>query len=125
MRSTFIRRLDRATVRTPSLADAEEFLEEAPAIRMVRDSTVGGMLFITTQRIVFVTTFLDRWFGGKPVSLDRSDVAEWTLRDYPGPNLKARRLAYRLDVRLSDGSLESFSCRRRDALADALDQNWQ
>lgn len=125
MKSGLIRRLDRATVRTPRLAPREEFVEEGLAIRIVGESDAGGMLFITTQRIVFAPTFLDRWLGRETVSLNRSDVAGWSLRDYPGSNLKTRRVACRLDVQLDDGTVESFSCRRRAELAAALDESWR
>lgn len=58
----------------PVLRDDEEMLFQVPANHTQGKRAVGGKLFITKSRILFIPNRMDDWFGGKAKEINLEDV---------------------------------------------------
>lgn len=114
-------------VKQPILNESESLGLVYPA-NHTRNSwrAVGGKLFVTNKRIIFVPNILDDKLAGKPVEIAHEQVSEIFVqeRSVSIKELFSGGLRERLGIRLDDGTAHLFVVndlhRVRDDIAEAL-----
>lgn len=97
-------------LKSDSLGEGEELIVKYPTNYFYRDSRpLGGRLYLTDQRLVFLPHFLDALLGGDRTSIDLDDIAE-VREETPDdrPEGRSRRVPPRLQVDTRDGESHLF-----------------
>lgn len=95
----------------PNLNDSEMVELAYPANHTQNNwRAVGGKLFITNQRILFVPNKIDDKLGGEPVEITHDQVSAFFVK---GKSISIKELfsgglVDRLGIRLADGTEHSF-----------------
>ena len=105
----------------PALEPGEQVLERWSANRTQGWRAVGGRLFVTTTHLRFRPNVVDRNTAGRSWDAPRSAVAGTGLADRdPVRGFLAGGLRRRLEITLSDGTVERFVVNGAEAKAALL-----
>lgn len=97
----------------------ERMLWSARANRTQGARAVGGVLFLTSERLLFAPHLLDAALGGKPCAIELASVVA-VDKHRKGANPLGGGMRDRLRVTSADGSEEMFVVNRLDAVIERL-----
>jgi len=101
----------------PVLHECESLLFEVPANYTQGKRAVGGKLFGTTQRLMFVPNRMDGRLGGRIVTIPRDDISSVTKADatWTITEIFSGAIVPRMSVLLHDGTQYMFVVNSIDA----------
>lgn len=106
----------------PELAADERIIWTKVANRVAGKRVLGGRLFVTSSRLIFVPHRLDAAFPGSPWSIERGDVEAFRAEYQPPIGAFNWGLRKRLIVELRAGDDEAFVVWRTENCARELSQ---
>jgi len=94
----------------PTLNEGELIALAYPANHTQNRRAVGGKLFVTNQRLLFIPNKVDDKLGGLPIDVSHDAISTFFVkeREFSIKELFSGGLFERLGVRLSDGSEHLF-----------------